>query len=467
MGRFFAVITILFFSISSFGEDKKKLFPLDANISGPVVDAIKRNTSEISKNIKNKTYNLDQAQGQRENVSLLNFDILKQIESSIKKPVEFAEEKIENFKLQLYVRGDGPPLISSLFEIQALSDSDQRIECENFCHINVFKNEGLKRYKVFGQNIFPTTLELSAENKSEDYYYTFTRKAFMDLFAKENHSYDVEDYSYLLIQVVQNFKDIEIDARYVQKIFFDRDFNVLQGIDGSSFILFMGINPGLVNVISYSEKSTFSRPTFLPKGELLSLNNEIEKFDIKSFEVYLLGPMAEEPIPFSFSEDSVVNFSNEQKPTKVGTNNYQFYNITLNPSGRYYFDLKEDNSHFVVSTSFNSPIVLPNQDFQEFLEHKIGAESSDPEFCMTQLNFSQKLKEIKYNSEDYLGPGDIIAVSLLSDGSLSDAFYEGAKKIIFYSYKLEAIYYKAIFQDGSSKDGITFCSPGNRIIDQN
>lgn len=452
--------------------DRKKMFPISGIVSSSVSDAIKRNTSAIKKNFTDPLFTQDSSKLPivSEPSSFQNYSVSKPLDfinllnSSVQKDKNESSQDNISLEIVIFNKSESVHLLTK-YELQSLNDDEERFDCEKECKINISKIAGLKRFKLLSEKTFPTSIEVSLEDKVELLSTTFEKNYFLKTFLSEFPNYDPLDISYLLIRNDSSIVDTELDRKYLKKVILDENFNVITNSVGA-YNLFVGVGPGLVNLLSKNSKGLLYRPVFLARGELLILENEIDVYDLKNVELFQMGALATVASPLNVYEDSITNFSNESKTNRIGPNNFQFNNVLINPSGKYFFDIREREINYVIGTDFNAPVVIPDKDLQSLIETRIGAEAGDPDFCMTQLNFSKKIRSLKYSSEDELGPGDVVAISLDEEGNFSDDRHENARKVFFHSYKFEGIFYKIIFEDGSKYENETFCSPGNRVIEQ-
>ncbi len=466
--RLILLITLLFRDRDLWAQatDRKKLFPIGGEISSSVNEVIKRNISLIQKNSKDPKF-LDI---EKEIISPPLFgnekktDFLNMLASSAQKEEKSNDEESFHLDIVIFNKGENVNLLTK-YELQSLNDEEERLDCDKDCKIYISRSSGIKRFKLLSQKTFPTSFEVGLDDKSNVFLTTFENDYFIKNYLGEFSNFDLRDLSFLLIKNDMSILDTEIDKKYLKRIILDENFNIVpEGI--GAYNLYIGIAPGLVNLLSKNKRGLLYRPVFLTRGELLVLENQLDVFDSKNVDLYQMGALATIPSPLNLYEDSIGNLSNETKGNRIGPNNFQFNNVVINPSGKYFFEIKERDINYIIGTDFLSPIVIPDKDLQTLIENRIGAQTNDPDFCITQLNFSKRIRSLKYSSEDELGPGDIIALSLSEEGDISDDQHEGARKIFFHSYKYEGIYYKIIFEDGSRYENETFCSPSNRVVEQ-
>lgn len=269
----------------------------------------------------------------------------------------------------------------------------------------------------------------------------------------------------LLIAVDPSIIESEIDSTYSHRFFFDKNFKMLEGNAGASYVLYAGVKSGNV-MLRYllNNKESAQKIVYVGDGEMYFEDPDFSDSNRETFTFTtrnLLGQKKKELI----IDGSLINYFNTSTNAKKKALNAYEMKVPVLVSGmRKYFEFKHLNDSVFVGSSEETEMEIPGNDFiAKVLD--MNQVSSLKERCVVQLNLSKDIREIKANGKNKSGEMFVETSFIDNDGNFSrdselseKAFVVGDMEGLF-SVRVD-------YTDGSTEFLKTFCSEGTYLVEQ-
>ncbi len=313
------------------------------------------------------------------------------------------------------------------------------------------------------QGMIPTRVELDLGKVKAMEVPMFNEEGIQKLLQRKNISIEG---NLLMISLSAAIVDVEIDSRFDQKFFYDKNFKSLSSMVGASFVLFAGVNDGNI-LIRYllKNKEMVQKIVYVGSGEMYF---EDPMFTDGTRDTFifttrtLLGQRKKELV-IDGSAVSFFNTSNRAK--KKALNAYEIKIPTLSNGMRKYLEFKHLKDTIFVGTWNKKEIEIPSNDFiSKVLE--VNHVNSLKERCVVQVNLTKDLRELKVNGKNRSGEMFVETSFLDSDGNFSNESSDRAEKAFIVGDMEGLLGVRLDYTDDSSEFVKTFCSEGSYLVEQ-
>lgn len=270
----------------------------------------------------------------------------------------------------------------------------------------------------------------------------------------------------LMIALNSSITDIEIDSKFDQRFYFDKNLKTLTTPAGASYVMYAGVKTGNI-LIRYllSNKESTQKIVYVGDGEMYFedprfINSERDTFTFTTRN--LLGYKKKELI---VDGNAISFFNTNITAKKKALNAYEIKVPTLASGMRKYLEFKHLKDSVFVGAWNVKDIEIPGNEFiaKVMEENQVN---SLKERCMVQINLSKDLSSISANGKNRSGEMYVETSFLDKDGNFSRDNAERAEKA-FLVGDMEGLFsVKLNYEDGSTEFLKTFCSEGSYLIEQ-
>ena len=271
---------------------------------------------------------------------------------------------------------------------------------------------------------------------------------------------------FLLARLSKKVEDVDIDNDYSFRIFLDDEFRKVSQEDDYSYILFMGIHPG-VTVLSYLLKDgkVAEKPIHISVDEILYDFSKVEKVRYETFELFQKNLFSSEKRELVLEEKEINYFNRDIFPIKKGLNYYEIKKPPVPKGSRDYLKLNHLDGTLYVGYKINRQLEVPHQDFIENIIE--GFDIDDLlNACLVQLNFSNPILDLKVNLNSVQNSDNFDLIYLNTDGTFEEKPSLKTNKA-FILGESPGVFSGGIEYANSRQDFFkSFCSLGSYLIEQ-
>jgi hypothetical protein len=270
----------------------------------------------------------------------------------------------------------------------------------------------------------------------------------------------------LTLAIDPSIIDTEIDSRFAERFFFDKNFKPLTSPNNASFVMYAGVKSGNI-LIRYllNNKESAQKIVYVGDGEMyfedaefIASNRETFTFTTRT----LLGQKRKELV---IDGGAISYFNTNITAKKKALNAYDIKIPSLVSGMRKYLEFKHLKDSVFVGSSSEHDIEIPSNDFiSKVLE--MNQVSSLKDRCVVQINLSKDLREIKANGKNRSGEMFVETSYLDKDGNFSRDSFEMADKAFIVGDMEGQFNIKLDYTDGSTEFLKTFCSEGTYLVEQ-
>ena len=271
---------------------------------------------------------------------------------------------------------------------------------------------------------------------------------------------------FLLVRLPKKVEDVDIDNDYSFRMFLDEEFRKVSQEDECSYILFMGIHPG-VTVLSYllGDGKVAEKPVHISVDEMLYDFSKVERVQYETFELFQKNLFSSEKQELALGEREISYFNRDIFPIKKGLNYYEIRKPPGLKGSRDYLKLSHLDGILYVGYRANPQLEVPSQDFVESILEGFDVDDLS-NACLVQLNFSKPILNLGINLNTVQNFDNFDLIYLNTDGTFEEkpslktnkAFILGESPGVF-SGGIEYV-------DNRQDFFKSFCSLGSYLIEQ-
>jgi hypothetical protein len=269
----------------------------------------------------------------------------------------------------------------------------------------------------------------------------------------------------ILLAIDPSILDTEIDSKFDQRFYFDKDFKLVGQSNRASYVMYAGVGSGNI-MLRYllSNKEIAQKIIYVGDGEMYF---EDPEFVSSSREVYnlttrnLLGQKRKELI---MPGENISFFATNIKSRKKALNAYEIKIPDQVKGMRNYLEFNNLKDTIIVGSSNERNVEIPSNDFiAKVLEmNQVG---SLRDRCVVQLNLSKDIREIKSSGKNRNGEMFVETNFLDKDGNFSNES-EMAEKAFIVGDMSGQFGIRLDYTDGTTDFLKTFCSNGTYLVEQ-
>ena len=277
-----------------------------------------------------------------------------------------------------------------------------------------------------------------------------------------------DELSGLLIERDSMVKDVSPNSMNYKKAFLDLNYNVLNDITDSKYIVIYNLAPGNNSIsIELQDKNVVSEFVHLISGEITLINDafvEIANQNIKFYKNNLMSNKAE---PKYFNNRLRGVFQQIIVP-EVSKNEFKGINYIKWASSKILLQHDEKivgkNLYYNVN-SLNQNIVIPSNEYLNLFFEKNNIDPND-KFCVIEIpdiKFASSFNVSNSDGSSIESP-DFISKDVF--GNMSSKISKETDSIYIFGYMPGIIDYNISYQDGSHQYGQVPCGEDSYIIEQ-
>ncbi|MCK5882429.1 MAG: hypothetical protein KAG61_01975 [Bacteriovoracaceae bacterium] len=271
---------------------------------------------------------------------------------------------------------------------------------------------------------------------------------------------------HLLVELDDSVVDIELDAAYETKLYFDGDFKLVDFNADYSFVLYVGIEPGN-SMISYllDGKRRAEKVVHISDGELYFDANKIIKPKQRRISLVEKRPFGSSVIPLTLNEKEVVYFNTMHSAKELVPGVFSLATPARPQGFRNYIELKHIEGSIFVGTAEKNKIEVPSDNLiSEILS--LYNLNSLKDVCVIQLNLSKRPLSVKFSGTTAFGGMNITERFIEKSGAIAGEISELTKKIIFLGERQGVINLRIDYLDDSVELLQTICSNDTYLVEQ-
>ena len=270
----------------------------------------------------------------------------------------------------------------------------------------------------------------------------------------------------IVVALSDDIVDIDLDTMYQTKLFFDKNFRMVDDISDANYVMMAGIVPGN-QLLKYSlkNKEIASKIIYVGDGEIYY---DEPSFVNKGREIYtlntrsLLGKKVKE---LNISTDDVKMFGSMTSTKKKSINSYELKLPVAVNNNRNYLEFKHLGYPLYVGIGSKNELEIPGRDFiskvlNTFDLNQLG------ERCMLQINLSKDIRSILINGKNKSGEMFVESVYLDNEGEFSTNSPEMAEKVFVTGDQEGILSARLDYSDGTTDYLKSFCTQGSYLVEQ-
>ncbi|MCF8058075.1 MAG: hypothetical protein K9K67_02170 [Bacteriovoracaceae bacterium] len=278
---------------------------------------------------------------------------------------------------------------------------------------------------------------------------------------------------FYLADLGENLEDVEIEKFsnskkivYEHRLLLDENFKKVNGGQGFRYVLFIGVEPGNINVryLGINGQQT-SKITFVAPEELLYDFSQLERPTDYNIKTKLQNTLGKTPTIIDISPQKIMNILNEKNPRKVAPGEYVLTSPYRIKGSRSYIELEYLSDSIFVGLDDDKEIELPSNEFIAEVLRSFNMDGLNQE-CLVQVNLKGSIKDIKILGETFRGPAVFDFSYLDKDGVFSSEISPLTEKLFLLGNE-EGIYNLKVEYESGKTDFIrTYCSPSTYLLEQ-
>lgn len=273
--------------------------------------------------------------------------------------------------------------------------------------------------------------------------------------------------AFLVVQLDDEIKNIELDKPSEAKVFLDKDFKIVEKDKSPTFMLFIGVAPGNTMIgYDFSKNKQVNKIVYLGEGELYFENEEFDRKSNLAFSLTTKELMGQGKTALNVNSEVVASFNDNQESKKITLNTYGFKDIVSVKNDSNYFELRLGDHNLFFTAKDGDEVELPSKTYLNEILAQFNLNSLK-ESCVVQINIDEhkKLEQLKFNGRSYQGFENIELLALDNDGSLGSEVTDTTKKIFLSGNAQGVMNLKFKYTDDSFDYHQTYCSPGIYLVE--
>lgn len=330
---------------------------------------------------------------------------------------------------------------------------------------------GILRGTLVKNYFIRTTLEIPLESEYSKFEIPMiTQDTLIDYLDRNN----LQGFGgFYLVDLGEYLEDVDLEKTssenrsiYEHRVLLNDDFKFVKEGQGYRYVLFIGVEPGNVNVryLGINGQET-SKITFIAPEELTYDFSQLERPVDLSIETKLQNTLGKKPSLLDMSPQNIVNFISGDRAQRVAPGKYVLNTPWKIKGSRSYFELGYLDDSIFVGLDSDKNLELPSLEFISEVMRSFQLDGLNSE-CLLQLNIAKPIREAQISGESERGPTAYDQSFLDEDGVFSSELSPLSRKLFVLGNE-EGIYNIRIkYEDGSSDYLRTYCSPSSYLLEQ-
>jgi hypothetical protein len=402
-----------------------------------------------------------------EEANISKNNLLDAIDKNQKRSSQKNQSAHSDYILQVYNAKSNKDLRD--FDIRFNDDEDEIITDNGSGEVQITKkinnNNGIRRTTILSKGNIPTTIDIVLEDgETTASVPVFSREYYSEIMTSQNLR---GDKAVLIVELDKKTEDVNIDAKYEAKLYFDKNLRIVNPSDSDyNYIMLVGIESGntIVNFKRTDEK-VISKIVHLEDEEIyydpnFYFNLKNDEFDL--IEEHLLSKSLG---PLSLDVKELEGLTFDAKFKKLTINKYQA-STTIYPVGtRSYIQLSHLSEPIYVGRWNNDIVKVPSESYMRYVleQFQIGSVSSQ---CLVQINLSKSAKELYFNGLSSSRSMRVQAKILDKDGVFYTDLSSESEKIFLLGEEQGIINVQVRYADGTFDYLQSYCSDSTYLVEQ-
>lgn len=316
---------------------------------------------------------------------------------------------------------------------------------------------------VQSQGMIPTRVELNFGQKAHFEIPLINEEGMQKFLQKQKLSIEG---NLIMLAIDPSIVDSEIDSKYAERFFFDKNLKPMTTASGASFVMYAGVRTGNI-MIRYllNNKEVAQKIVYVGDGEMYFEDPEFINSNRETFIFTTRNLLGQKRKELVINDDAISFFNTNITAKKKALNAYDIKVPTLVSGMRKYLEFKHLRDSIFVGSSKEKEIEIPSNEFiAKVLE--MNQVSSLKDRCVVQINLSKDLREVKANGKNRSGEMFVETSYLDKDGNFSRDSSELADKAFIVGDMEGQFNIRLDYTDGSTEFLKTFCSEGTYLVEQ-
>ncbi|MBF0363593.1 MAG: hypothetical protein HQK49_21410 [Oligoflexia bacterium] len=271
---------------------------------------------------------------------------------------------------------------------------------------------------------------------------------------------------FILVDMDEKTEDIDIDADYEAKLFFDDDFRVVANASGAQFVMLTGVLPGnrILNFKTY-DKRVVKKVVYVSEDEILFDSNSYVFRGAFKYDLYSNNLFQKSKSNLNISAKRIKYFNESgRQAKKMGINHYEIANVLLPIGTRVYTEFDHLRENIFVGRWDNNEVHLPTNEYINQIFNTLGIYSLNGS-CMIQLNLNKRPRG--FMAEGKAPEGLNLDMRFLNfDGTFTEMISDMTSKIFLLGDAQGVVNFRMDYLDGSKDIFETYCSRDTYLVEQ-
>jgi len=332
-------------------------------------------------------------------------------------------------------------------------------------------NTGILRGVIVKNHFIRTTFEIALGGEYSKFEIPMVSQDSIQAYLDENK---LEGYGgFYLADLGEYLEDIELEkfsnekkTVYEHRLLLDENFKKVADGQGFRYVLFIGVEPGNINVryLGINGQQT-SKITFVAPEELTYDFSQLERPIDYKVQTKLQNTLGKTPTILDMDPQNIINFISDNKSKKVAPGEYLFSTPWKIKGARSYFELAYMEDSIFVGIDGDKNLELPSTDFIGEVLRSFNMDGLNQE-CLVQINLEEPIKEIKILGESFRGPSVFDHAYLDKDGVFSAELSPMTEKLFLLGSEEGIFNLKIEYESGLTDYLRTYCSPSTYLLEQ-
>ncbi|MBF0297507.1 MAG: hypothetical protein HQK51_02235 [Oligoflexia bacterium] len=271
---------------------------------------------------------------------------------------------------------------------------------------------------------------------------------------------------FILVDLDEKTVDIDADAEYEAKVYFNNDFKIVKSENDAQYLMLLGVTPGN-RILSFKtyEGRTVKKVVHVSEDEILFESNAFVSKGAVEYDLYYNNLFERMKSNLNISAKKIKYFNENGKGTKkLGINHYEISNILLPIGTRVYTEFNHLRENIFVGRWDNGEIQLPSNEYinQIFNVHGIYTLNGS---CIIQINLDKRIKS--FMAEGKALEGLNLDIRFLNyDGSFTEMVSDLTNRIFIFGDTEGVVNFKVDYLDGTRDIVETYCSRDTYLVEQ-
>jgi hypothetical protein len=332
-------------------------------------------------------------------------------------------------------------------------------------------NTGILRGVIVKNHFIRTTFEIALGGEYSKFEIPMVSQDSIQAYLDENK---LEGYGgFYLADLGEFLEDVELEkfsnekkTVYEHRLLLDDNFKKVADGQGFRYILFIGVEPGNINVryLGVNGQQT-SKITFVAPEELTYDFSQLERPIDYKVQTKLQNTLGKTPTILDMDPQNIINFISDNQSKKLAPGEYLFSTPWKVKGSRSYFELAYMEDSIFVGIDGDKNLELPSTDFIGEVLRSFNMDGLNQE-CLVQINLEEPIKEIKILGESFRGPSVFDHAYLDKDGVFSAELSPMTEKLFLLGSEEGIFNLKIEYESGLTDYLRTYCSPSTYLLEQ-